>query len=488
MKKYLHIILIILGTIFISLPIFHINMWFDEAYSVGMANNTFADIWVISSNDVHPILYYWILHIVYLIFGSNIYLYRLITMLPLAILGIIGYTHIKKDFGEKTGFLFSFFVFFLPVTCVYSADIRMYTWAMLLVTLMSIYAYRIYKEPTAKNWILFSIFSVLSAYTHYYALLAATIINLILLIYFIKYKRENIKTFIISAIGQIIIYSPWLLCLLKQAAGFTKGFWIPKPNLELFLNMFIFQFTGNLDIEVIKKGLAIIFGIIVLGYTIYCFIRNLKNNKKENNLPLIWSIGTYFIVILSIYIISLIKPLLYPRYLLTLTGLFIFFIAYSIALRNEKIPTILVCLLTLVIAIICNYNVIKMNYDTSNAIPISYVKEDLQNNDMIIFENESGSGFVMSMEFTNIQNCFYDFEHWNVEPAYKAFGKDMLYIDTLEKLDNYTGRIWVIDSDDYILYDKLIEQFGENITLIKQDKYNTKYHGYKYAISLIEKK
>ena len=180
MKKYLHIILIILGTIFISLPIFHINMWFDEAYSVGMANNTFADIWVISSNDVHPILYYWILHIVYLIFGSNIYLYRLITMLPLAILGIIGYTHIKKDFGEKTGFLFSFFVFFLPVTCVYSADIRMYTWAMLLVTLMSIYAYRIYKEPTAKNWILFSIFSVLSAYTHYYALLAATIINLIL--------------------------------------------------------------------------------------------------------------------------------------------------------------------------------------------------------------------------------------------------------------------------------------------------------------------
>ena len=66
--KYLHIALIILGIIFITIPVFHNNLWFDESYSVGMANKSFIDIWQIGSNDVHPILYYWILHLIYIIY------------------------------------------------------------------------------------------------------------------------------------------------------------------------------------------------------------------------------------------------------------------------------------------------------------------------------------------------------------------------------------------------------------------------------------
>ena len=56
--KTLHIILMILGTIFVSLSIFHTTLWFDEAYSVGMTNQNFIDIWKIGGHDVHPVLYY----------------------------------------------------------------------------------------------------------------------------------------------------------------------------------------------------------------------------------------------------------------------------------------------------------------------------------------------------------------------------------------------------------------------------------------------
>ena len=68
-KDILHILVIILGIIFVAVPIFHENLWFDESYSVGLANHTFTEIWIIGGNDVHPILYYWILHIINLIFG-----------------------------------------------------------------------------------------------------------------------------------------------------------------------------------------------------------------------------------------------------------------------------------------------------------------------------------------------------------------------------------------------------------------------------------
>lgn len=53
--KYLHIAMIILGIAFISLSIFHNNLWFDESYSVAMAKHSFAEIWQIGGKDVHPI-------------------------------------------------------------------------------------------------------------------------------------------------------------------------------------------------------------------------------------------------------------------------------------------------------------------------------------------------------------------------------------------------------------------------------------------------
>ena len=84
--KYLHIAVIILGIIFITIPVFHNNLWFDESYTVGIVKNSFADIWRIGGNDVHPILYYWILHIIYLIFGTNLYAYRIMSVIPLVVL------------------------------------------------------------------------------------------------------------------------------------------------------------------------------------------------------------------------------------------------------------------------------------------------------------------------------------------------------------------------------------------------------------------
>ena len=112
--RKVHKLIIVLGIIFILLSAFHEDIWFDESYSVAIAKHSFADIWNITGNDVHPALYYWMLHVLYLIFGNNVIIYRLFSVLAVAILGVLGYTHIRKDFGENTGMLFSFLTFFRP--------------------------------------------------------------------------------------------------------------------------------------------------------------------------------------------------------------------------------------------------------------------------------------------------------------------------------------------------------------------------------------
>jgi len=111
-KKYIHIGIIIVGIIFILIPAFHTSLWFDESYSVAIAKHGFADIWTITGNDVHPPVYYWMLHIIYLIFGNNILAFRLFSVIAVIIVGILGYTHIRKDFGEKVrNFIFIFDIF-----------------------------------------------------------------------------------------------------------------------------------------------------------------------------------------------------------------------------------------------------------------------------------------------------------------------------------------------------------------------------------------
>ena len=182
--KKSHIILIVFGTIFVSLSIFHQTLWFDEAYSIGLANHNFIDIWKIGGADVHPILYYYLLRIINLIFSDNLIVYRLFSVVPIVILGILGLTHISKDFDKKTGFIFTFFIFFTGAVACYTNQIRMYTWCLLFVSVLAIYAYRIYNgDRTNKSIIIFSLFNLFSMYTHYYGLMAAGIIDLMIFFY-----------------------------------------------------------------------------------------------------------------------------------------------------------------------------------------------------------------------------------------------------------------------------------------------------------------
>ena len=99
--KQWHIAIIAIGIIFVSLGAFHSNLWFDESYSVGLARHTFGEIWSIGGHDVHPILYYWMLRIVYLMTGGTIMAYRIFSVIPIAIMIILGVYTYKKRFWRK---------------------------------------------------------------------------------------------------------------------------------------------------------------------------------------------------------------------------------------------------------------------------------------------------------------------------------------------------------------------------------------------------
>ena len=485
----LNIIIIILGTIFISLGAFHTNIWFDESYSVAISNHSFSEIWNIGGNDVHPVFYYMMLKIVSLIFGNNILVFRLFSIVPIVILSILGITHIRKDYGERTGIIFSFLTLFLPIIAAYSSEIRMYTWVMLFVTITAIYANRIYKnELSIKNWVIFALFSLLSAYTHYYGLMFAGIINVILFIYLLKNrkgKNKDLKIFIIQAIVECLLYVPWLYYFIKQLTSVGGGYWIKLEFPDTLYNVLGIQYMGSLS-NIFGFCFAICL-YIYLGFVIYrCKKERISVKNARNSLLL------YVLIVFIAFLISLKSPILYPRYLMTITGLLIFFIADIMAKEKSKYITIEICIIIFVTSLISNINIINNNYDNTNMKQIEYLEENIKDDDIIVYSN-IGNGSVFAVYFKDNKQYFYNGDHWNVEEAYKAYGPQMETVEDLDFLKDYKGRIWIIDSTDSSFYNHKFKTDDYKVIDSKVIKtkypssFDTNYSGYEYNLILIEK-
>lgn len=485
----LNIIIIILGTIFISLGAFHTNIWFDESYSVAISNHSFSEIWNIGGNDVHPVFYYMMLKIVSLIFGNNILVFRLFSIVPIVILSILGITHIRKDYGERTGIIFSFLTLFLPIIAAYSSEIRMYTWVMLFVTITAIYANRIYKnELSIKNWVIFALFSLLSAYTHYYGLMFAGIINVILFIYLLKNrkgKNKDLKIFIIQAVVECLLYVPWLYYFIKQLTSVGGGYWIKLEFPDILYNVLGIQYMGSLS-NIFGFCFAICL-YIYLGFVIYrCKKERISVKNARNSLLL------YVLIVFIAFLISLKSPILYPRYLMTITGLLIFFIADIMAKEKSKYITIEICIIIFVTSLISNINIINNNYDNTNMKQIGYLEENIKDDDIIVYSN-IGNGSVFAVYFKDNKQYFYNGDHWNVEEAYKAYGPQMETVEDLDFLKDYKGRIWIIDSTDSSFYNDKFKTDDYKVIDSKVIKtkypssFDTNYSGYEYNLILIEK-
>lgn len=485
----LNIIIIILGTIFISLGAFHTNIWFDESYSVAISNHSFSEIWNIGGNDVHPVFYYMMLKIVSLFFGNNILVFRLFSIVPIVILSILGITHIRKEYGERTGIIFSFLTLFLPIIAAYSSEIRMYTWVMLFVTITAIYANRIYKnELSIKNWVIFALFSLLSAYTHYYGLMFAGIINVILFIYLLKNrkgKNKDLKIFIIQAIVECLLYVPWLYYFIKQLTSVGGGYWIKLEFPDTLYNVLGIQYMGSLS-NIFGFCFAICL-YIYLGFVIYrCKKERISVKNARNSLLL------YVLIVFIAFLISLKSPILYPRYLMTITGLLIFFIADIMAKEKSKYITIEICIIIFVTSLISNINIINNNYDNTNMKQIEYLEENIKDDDIIVYSN-IGNGSVFAVYFKDNKQYFYNGDHWNVEEAYKAYGPQMETVEDLDFLKDYKGRIWIIDSTDSSFYNDKFKTDDYKVIDSKVIKtkypssFDTNYSGYEYNLILIEK-
>lgn len=476
----LNIGLILLIVVVPMLLCFNDSLWFDEAYSVGIARQPWGNLLISTINDVHPILYYVLLKLYSLICGTSVIALRIFSVIPIILLAIFSFVKIRKEFGEKVSFYFNLVLLLLPVTMHYGSQIRMYSLAMLFVTITAVYAYLAYKNNKKKDWIIFAVASICSAYTHYFALFTIGIINILLLFFIIREKKELLKRWFIYGAIQIICYLPGALIFFMQSSRVANGFWISVQYPDIITQIIEFFFLDS-----INSGLPSIFGLFIVVYMILRVHKLYLEDKKKIR-PVTIALTTCGLVILVTLLISFVRAVFIPRYMLPMLGLFIFALAYVLAVEKSRIVKIVICAGLIGLTIWNGITLWNKSYSEENSKPIEAIKAEVQENDIFVYTTIRPSSSV-AIEFNKNQQYFYNKDNWTVEKAYGAFAPQMKVVNNLEEIENYTGRIWVIDAADSNMYDYISEMEGTNIIKNKEE-YSHPFSGDKFIISLFEKK
>lgn len=391
--------IIFLFYLFIT-PLNHLVCQIDEFFTRTVLLLPVNDIITVTSTDVHPPLYYLMGKLVAelsAIFGIDLlYSLKLLSILAYILILIISATKIRKEYGWLAAGLFAFALAIMDEFSRYYLISRMYSWAVLFI-LLAFLSFRsiIYDKSNKKSWILLTLFSLLGAYTHYFAAISAFCIYLILLTYIIKFKKDELKNWLISAVVGVVLYLPWVPSLISQLVHVHKGYWITEITLEKAI-LFFGNYAYNGDV------LVAIVAIVFLAAFIIIYVKESKNIDKKDQFLILSGIGVYLgTIILGISISLLFRPIMDDRYLMPASGILWLVISIILSkLENKKMFLIsLVLIFILLISGVANtINTYDDNYH--NGIAQKEILDNItqDNNSMLIVSRANDTLYYLSYD------------------------------------------------------------------------------------------
>ncbi|WP_166217904.1 glycosyltransferase family 39 protein [Pseudomonas atagonensis] len=190
-------------------------IWGDEGSSLLLANYSLGDIWNHAAFDVHPPLYFMLLHGWIGLFGDGILAIRSLSALAgIAAVGV-GVWLVDRLATRRAAMIAGVLLALLPTAVRYSQEVRMYSLLGLLLlgaTLALVYWLR---KPQRKRYlVLYALLMSAALYTHYFAVLAALshwlYLGLIRLQRGYRLRHIQRPDWWLANVVIVLIYLPWL--------------------------------------------------------------------------------------------------------------------------------------------------------------------------------------------------------------------------------------------------------------------------------------
>ncbi len=212
------IFIILLLGIVLRLVNLNQSLWLDEATSAIVARDYSVQkiLTEFSIGDFHPPLHYLFLKVWGNIFGLSEVSLRFPSLIAGMLTIWLIYLLAKKIFDENTARISALFLAVNPLHIYYSQEARMYSFETLFSTFVVWVLIKLLNTKRKIYWILLSISLLLLLYTDYLPIFLILSLAIYTLIYQKSFLKSNRNIWIVSLIGALIIYLPWIPSLLTQ--------------------------------------------------------------------------------------------------------------------------------------------------------------------------------------------------------------------------------------------------------------------------------
>ena len=459
-KIFFGLAIIILLYMFIS-PLTNTIINIDEYWTYSLVNLPFMQGMIVAVHDVHPPLYYLILYL-FTPFGlDNLYLLKVLSIVPYILIMAVSATKIR---GWLTAGLFVFCIGVMSDFYCEFLTIRMYSWGLFFLLMTFIYYKEVITNWDRKSWVLLTFFTLLSAYTQYFFAITCALIYLLILYDILKNHRDKLRQFAISILALIILYAPWgavfIYQIKTQSESVREAFGL--SDFIHYLTSFAIKSQNFTAENIIFKVIAFAFLAFILGV-----IYKKRDRFSASGVFLMYATLTVGVLGLMFSFCNTMRV----RYLIPVLG--IFWLSASIAIGRLENNKVLVLAVVLVL-VLAGASLVITHDDIESRLAFNDEKaeflESINNNSTVIVYNSDYAYKVLHKDLNNTRQ-------------YTLSGR-YFYDDDIETSNNLTKILTKNKGKNVYLVNW--KDHPENAELEKNYKLKKAYDAGHYSFNLVK--
>jgi uncharacterized membrane protein len=485
MKKILLLVLFCGLSVVVGIAgmyLMNLSIRLDEAQSLWISTKPVSTILFFIAQDVHVPLYSLLLHFWVQIFGNDIVVARLLSFL-FFLLTLPTLYVVSKEVGNKKIALLTVILFALsPFILWYSSEARMYTLFTFVTSLNHLFFQRMVKSSGKTGKFGYLISTVIGFYSHYFFMfLIATQIfyivyrlvshtqknNKSIFQIFLIYKFPFVWRYVTLLFTAFLFFTPWLIYVVSLGSASNTQPLIPPPNeyniFQTFVN-FIFGFQS----QAIQAILISLWPLAVVSL----FFIFTKRNRTPIVAPGYFILATFLPIIL-VFVVSYIRPIFLPRYLILVTPTLFFLISWLILNNSRKIASILsVWMIISMMGLMFYQSISEKTPVKENYSGVSTYLADTATPQDVIAVSAPFTVYPIEYSYKGITRIT-TIPEWDryQEGSIPAFSQENMKIQIEQYSQNYS-RIFVVLSYDQGYEDDIVDYFDGSYELLEKKDFS----------------
>lgn len=292
------------------------SLWLDEATSLFLARKSVPDVIAWTAKDIHPPLYYLLLHF-WRVFGESEAVLRSLSAVAGALSAAVIYSLGARLSDRRAGLVAGLLLALAPVHVWYSQQARMYTWLGLWGLLSSLCLAAFLDTRKARFAVGYILASAASLYTHYYTVFVFLAQGVYVLYEAWRARRwRTVAEFAAGVAASVLLFAPWIPTMWFQVTSGGGG-WVARggtPGPRALADIFVAFSVGNAR-PLYPWWLRWLAYLALAGMSLWAVWTGIRQRDRAKRRGVVFAAAYLIAPVGAAWFVSQVKPLYSERYL-----------------------------------------------------------------------------------------------------------------------------------------------------------------------------